>query len=133
MARDHGLEDVLAEDLAAEHGLTTKPMFGGLVWLHRGHLCLGVRTDGLLARLGPGHDGWALARPGIRPMTAGPRPMRGWIWADPDVCGDDALRRQLVAAALGFVRTLAPKRVPLATVPLDLLGVRDVPAVPRKR
>ena len=51
----------VAEDLAGEHGLTTKPMFGGLAWLCGGHLCLGARRDGLLARLGPGRDGWALA------------------------------------------------------------------------
>jgi hypothetical protein len=128
MARDPGLEDMLAEDLAAERDLTTKPMFGGLAWLCSGHLCLAARSDGLLVRLGPGREGWALDRPGIRPMRFGARPMRGWIWAEPDVCGDDDLRVHLLSAALAFVRSLPAKRAAHTEVPLDLLGVRDVPA-----
>lgn len=128
MARDEGLEDMLAEDLSAERGLTTKPMFGGLAWLCDGHLCLAARSDGLLVRLGPGRDGWALDRPGVRPMHSGARPMRGWVRADPDACGDDDLRAHLLSAALAFVRALPAKRVVGTEVPLDLLGVRDVPA-----
>lgn len=139
MARDEGLEDVLADDLAGECGLTSKPMFGGLVWLCDGHLCLAARHDGLLARLGPGHEAWALQVTGIRPMTVGARPMPGWIWAEPDICGDDGMRRRLVADALAFVRALPAKRTRRTSrrtggiaVPLDLFGVRDAP-VPRPR
>lgn len=109
MARDYGLEEVVREELGNLSGLTEKPMFGGLVWLVHGHLLCGARDDGLLVRLGKGNDGWALAIEGITPMVSGGRPMTGWIWAAEDAYGDDALRAELIARALAFVRALPPK------------------------
>jgi hypothetical protein len=109
MARDEGLEELLRDDLAQERGLKEKPMFGGVAWLLRGNLLCGARADGMLARLGSGNDGWALALPGVVPMISRGRPMPGWVRAGPDAFGDDALRRRLLAAALAFVRSLPPK------------------------
>lgn len=108
MARDRGLEALVAEDLAAVDGLATKPMFGGLCWLLHGRLLCGARQDGLLVRLGKGRDDWALARPDIAPMADAGRPMPGWVWAGPLAYGDDALRRRLLQAALVFVTALPP-------------------------
>jgi hypothetical protein len=109
MARDRGLEALLEEDLADEPGLAAKPMFGGRAWLLHGHLLCGARDDGILVRLGKGNDGWALALPGIAPMISRGRRMDGWVRAAPEACGDDALRRRLLDAALAFVRTLPAK------------------------
>lgn len=125
MARDPGLEDLLADDLAGTSGLTTRTMFGGLAWLWDGLLLCGARHDGLLVRLGAGRDGWALALPGIEPMTIRGRPMSGWVWAGDAACGDDAVRRRLLAAALVFVHTL-PRRAPAPTgVPWDFPDTPD--------
>jgi hypothetical protein len=109
MARDAGLEELLREDLADERGLAEKPMFGGIAWLLHGNLLCGARDDGMLARLGKGNDAWALALPDIIPMISRGRPMPGWVRAGPAAFGDDALRRKLLAAALGFVRSLPRK------------------------
>lgn len=109
MARDEGLEELLRADLEAVRGLTEKPMFGGRAWLLHGNLLCGARDDGLLARLGAGQDGWALETPGIAPMLARGRPMRGWVRAAPEAYGEDALRRKLIDAALAFVRALPRK------------------------
>ena len=111
MARDPGLEDLVAEDLAGVPGLTTRAMFGGLAWLWRGRLLCGARHDGLLLRLGAGRDGWALALPGIVPMTTRGRSMTGWVWAGEPAPGDDVLRRRLIESALSFVCAL-PGKVP---------------------
>ncbi len=110
MARDEGLEHLLREDLAGEPGLVEKPMFGGLAWLLNGNLLCGARDDGLLVRLGRDGDGWALALPDVVPMIARGRAMPGWVRAGPAAFGDDAQRRRLIAAALGFVRSLSAKR-----------------------
>jgi hypothetical protein len=107
--RDDGLEELIAEDLAGEPGLSAKPMFGGLCWLVDGRLLCGARHDGMLVRLGKGNDRWAVALADVAPMINGTRPMTGWIWAGPDAYGDDALRRRLLDGALAFVRAL-PER-----------------------
>jgi hypothetical protein len=108
MARDPGLEELIRADLPDEP-FTEKAMFGGRVWLLRGHLVCGAREDGLLARLGKGEDGWALALDGVSPMISRGRPMSGGVRAGPDAYGDDALRRRLLSAAVGFVRGLPAK------------------------
>lgn len=109
MARDPGLEELVAEELADVRGLAEKPMFGGLAWLLHGHLLCGARDDGLLLRLGKGNDAWALALPGVARMISSGRAMAGWVRVPPAVFGDDALRRRLFEAALAFVRNLPPK------------------------
>jgi hypothetical protein len=109
MARDEGLEVLLREDLGSEPGLTEKTMFGGRAWLLNGNLLCGAREDGMLARLGKGKDGWALALPDIAPMISRGRRMEGWVRAGAGAFGDDALRRRLLDAALAFVRSLPAK------------------------
>jgi hypothetical protein len=109
MARDEGLEELLREDLGTEPGLTEQAMFGGRAWLLRGNLLCGASSNGMLVRLGKGQDAWALALPDIEPMISRERRMPGWVRAGPAAFGDDALRRRLLDAALGFVRALPPK------------------------
>jgi hypothetical protein len=109
MARDKGMEALLDEELAGEHGITQKAMFGGWAWLVNGNLLCGARHDGMLVRLGKGLDGWTLAVPGIAPMMSGSRRMEGWVRAAPEAYGDDTLRRRLIDAALAFARTLPAK------------------------
>ena len=108
MARDPGLEELIRADLPPE-GFTEKTMFGGWAWLLNGNLVCGAREDGMLARLGKGRDGWALAMPGIAPMISRGRQMSGWVRAGAEAYGDDALRGRLLDAAVQFVRTLPGK------------------------
>ena len=109
MARDKGLEDLVRADLPAGLEFTEKSMFGGWAWLVNGHLALGARSDGMLARLGKGNDAWALSLPGVTTMRVGERAMAGWVRAAPEAYGEDALRRRLIDAAVAFARTLPPK------------------------
>ena len=51
MARDKGLEELLADELRPESGVTEKAMFGGWAWLVNGNLLCGARDDGMLVRL----------------------------------------------------------------------------------
>jgi hypothetical protein len=109
MARDKGLEELLNDELATVRGITQKAMFGGWAWLLDGKLLCGSRDDGMLVRLGKGNDGWALSLPSIEPMMSRGRRMDGWVRAAPEAYGDDALRRQLIDAAIAFVRSLPMK------------------------
>jgi hypothetical protein len=107
--RNKVLEELLNDDLAQVHGITDKAMFGGRAWLLNGNLLCGARDDGMLVRLGKGNDAWALATPGIAPMTMQGRQMHGWIRAAPDAYEDDALRHKLLKAAVDFNRSLPKK------------------------
>jgi hypothetical protein len=108
MARDAGLEELIRADLAGR-ALAEKAMFGGWAWLINGNLVCAAREDGMLARLGKGRDGWALALPGVAPMISRGRVMGGWVRADPSAYGDDALRKRLLSAAVEFVEGLPGK------------------------
>jgi len=109
VARDPGLEELLREELGERPGLSGKSMFGGWAFLLNGNLLCGARSDGMLIRLGKGNDGWALALPGVIQMLSGERPMHGWVRANAEVYGDDALRRRLLDAALAYVESLPGK------------------------
>jgi hypothetical protein len=109
MARDTGLEELVREELGDRPGLTEKAMFGGWAFLLNGNLLCGARGDGMLARLGKGNDGWALALPGVIQMLSGGRVMQGWVRAGAEAYGDDDLRRRLLCAALAYVETLPAK------------------------
>jgi hypothetical protein len=109
MARDEGLEHLLRERHGSRPGLLEKAMFGGRAWLLNGNRLCAARDDGLLARLGAGNDGWALARPDMVPMISQGRPMPGWVRTGAGAFGDDALRAKLPDAAFDFVRALPAK------------------------
>ncbi|HXT05980.1 MAG TPA: TfoX/Sxy family protein [Roseiarcus sp.] len=108
MARDPGLEELIRADLPPG-ACTEKAMFGGWAWFLNGNLVCGARQDGMLARLGKGREGWALALPGIAPMILRGREMSGWVRAGPAAYGEDALRRQLLEAAVAFASSLPAK------------------------
>ena len=110
MARDPGLEALIEADLGPLRGLSTKAMFGGWVWLLDRKLLCGARQRGLLARIGPENEAWALGLHGVTRMVMRDRPMVGWVNADPHACADDALRRRLLDAAIQFVRRLPPPK-----------------------
>ena len=109
MSRDNGLEELVHDELRSVSGISEKAMFGGWAWLLHGHLLCGARSDGMLARLGKGRDGWALEVPGVAPMVSRGKVMSGWVRADASAYGDDSLRHRLIVGALEFVRSLPPK------------------------
>jgi hypothetical protein len=110
MARDWLLEEMVRDALGDMPGLTEKAMFGGLCWLLDGHLLCAAGSKGMMVRLGKGEDGWALAHPDVMTVTMGERAMPGWVRVSPDASRENAkLRRQLIQAAIAFVRTLPAK------------------------
>ena len=109
MARDEGMETVIAADLAGIGDLRTVTMFGGLAWMLSGNLLCCARHDGILCRLGKGNEGWTDAIPAAAPMVMGERRMEGWVRLSPEGAADDALRARFLSAAQAFVETLPPK------------------------
>ncbi|HWA24806.1 MAG TPA: TfoX/Sxy family protein [Lacunisphaera sp.] len=60
--------------------LEEKAMMGGLCFMVRGKMCVGVDKDRLMVRLDPAVEAEALARPGAAPMDFTGRPLRGFVF-----------------------------------------------------
>ncbi|MFD9509474.1 TfoX/Sxy family protein [Streptomyces mirabilis] len=79
MACDEGLAERIRERLGTDPDITEKRMFGGIAFLHRGNVAVGVTGDDLMVRVGPDTTEQALTRPGTRIFDMTGRPMRGWV------------------------------------------------------
>jgi TfoX/Sxy family transcriptional regulator of competence genes len=110
MAYDEDLANRLREQLADEHGVTEKKMFGGLAFLVDGHMCVAASGQGgLLARVDPARGDEALGQPHAEPMAMRGRAMDGWIRVADEGVASDAELAAWVDRGLAYVRTLAPK------------------------
>ena len=109
MAYDEGLAERIREGLADERDVTEKKMFGGVAFMLRGSMFVGIVKEDLMVRVGAeAHEG-ALREPHARTMDFTGKPMRGYVYvAPPGYARDDALRAWL-ARGLAFVATLPAK------------------------
>ncbi len=60
----------------------SKRMMGGILFMVRGKMCVGVESHRLMARIGPEAEAAALKRAGCSPMDFTGRPMRGFVFVD---------------------------------------------------
>ncbi len=109
MAYDEGLAQRLREQLSEVGDLTEKKMFGGLAFLERGNMLVGVIGEKLIARVGPEATDASLARPGARVFDFSGRPMKGWITVGGPPLGEDDILAQWIAVAREYVATLPAK------------------------
>jgi TfoX/Sxy family transcriptional regulator of competence genes len=109
MAYDEDLANRIRERLGAEDGVTEKAMFGGLAFLLRGNMAVGISGDELMVRVGPDGADDALARPHTRVFDMTGRPMRGWILVAGDGVRSEPDLDDWVARGVGFARGLPPK------------------------
>ena len=109
MAYDEGLAERVRGRLGAGPEVTEKRMFGGIAFLHRGNMAVGVSGDDLMVRVGPDNTEAALARPGTRVFDMTGRPMRGWILVAGTVLTDDDVLDAWIAQGRAFAASLPPK------------------------
>ncbi len=83
MAYDEGLAQRLRELLVDRDDVDEKKMFGGVAFMVRGNMCIGVNKDRLMVRVGKEHHNEAVSQPHARPMDFTGRPMEGFIFVDP--------------------------------------------------
>lgn len=109
MAYDEGLAQRVRELLDARPGLVEKKMFGGLAFLLRGNMSVGVLGDDLIVRLDPADYDAALARPGARLFDFTGRPMKGWLVVDGTAIDDDDALADWVGRSTTFAASLPAK------------------------
>jgi hypothetical protein len=61
-----------------------KKMMGGLCFMVKDKMCLGVEKERLMARVGPEAYEDALKKKGCRPMDFTGRPLKGFVYVEPD-------------------------------------------------
>ncbi|MGW1613289.1 TfoX/Sxy family protein [Streptomyces sp. NPDC002285] len=109
MAYDEGLAERIRERLGADPEFSEKRMFGGLAFLCRGNMAVGVTGDDLMVRVGPEATDAALARPGARIFDMTGRPMRGWVVVEGTAVAEDEALGAWVDEGRAFAAGLPPK------------------------
>lgn len=84
-------------------------MFGGLAFLSRGHMFVGIAKEALMVRVGPAAYAEALRRAHTREMDFTGRPMKGYVFVDPPGFERDEDLAYWVLAGHSFVATLPAK------------------------
>ena len=110
MACDEGLAQRLREALSPHQGSAEKRMFGGLAFMSRGYMFLGIVGDVLMAKVGPEHYEEELSRPHVREMDFTGKPMTGYVFVDPPGFESDADLLDWVQRCHRFVQSLPPKK-----------------------
>lgn len=109
MAYDEGVAERLKQAYTGLADATEKKMFGGVAFMVNGHMSCGVTDDALMVRCGPALYEKALKRPHAREMDFTGRPMKGFVYVEPEGFKDDAALRDWVNLSLDFVLSLPPK------------------------
>jgi TfoX N-terminal domain len=110
MAYDEALADRVRDALVDEPDVREQKMFGGVAFMVRGHMCVGLLGDELMVRVGPDAYDAALQRAGVREMDFTGRPMRGIVMVAPSALRGRALRGW-VDRGREFIATLPPRGV----------------------
>ncbi|MBI3463665.1 MAG: TfoX/Sxy family protein [Planctomycetes bacterium] len=109
MPYSESLAERIRRAVAGQHGIEEKKMFGGIGFLLRGNMCVGVWKDSLVARLGPEQASEALRQPFVADFDITGRPMKGWVVVTAEGVDDDEQLKRWIERAASFVATLPAK------------------------
>jgi len=91
--------------------LEVKKMFGGLAYLYRGKMSVGILGESLIARIPAASMDEALQRAGARPMDFTGRVMKEFVFVEPEGFRTDAELAQWIDWGLEHARqALAPEK-----------------------
>jgi TfoX/Sxy family transcriptional regulator of competence genes len=125
MAYDEALAARVRTALARTKGVVEKKMFGGIAFMVRGHMCVGVLKDHLMLKLGEEGAAEALAEPHTRWMDFTGKPSKSMIYVDPPGFAGAGQLKAWVRKAVEFAESLPVKA---ASVP----KARSAPKTPRR-
>jgi TfoX/Sxy family transcriptional regulator of competence genes len=109
MAYSEALAERIRDALHDTRSVTERRMFGGIAFMLRGNMFVGILGDSLMARVGPDNYEQALARNSVREMDFTGRPMRGYVFVSPDALRTEADLKRWLDLCAGFVKTLPAK------------------------
>lgn len=83
MAYSEALVARIRAALASRTDVAEKKMFGGVAFMVRGHMCVGVNDDALMVRVGPEQYEALVSRAHARPMDFTGKPLKGFLYVAP--------------------------------------------------
>lgn len=109
MAYDEGLAERIRGVLGESTDFAERKMFGGLAFMVRGNMCLGVLGETVMARVGKPRYAEMLSRRFVREMDFTGKPMTGYVFVDPEGVAEDNDLVELVEVCLEFNASLPQK------------------------
>lgn len=113
MAFDQGLAERIRDVVPKA---TERKMFGGIGWMERGNLVVGLMAQGslsdvdaLIIRCPPGETAALLREPGVRPFEQRGKAMQGWVLVEAEAVAEEPELQAWIERSRRFVRTLPPK------------------------
>ncbi len=82
MAYSQQLANRIREQLQEMEGVEEKEMMGGLCFMLKDKMCVGIIKDEMMCRIDPATYEEALEKTGCREMDFTGRPMKGWVMVD---------------------------------------------------
>lgn len=110
MAYDEALAERIRGQLKGVKGITEKRMFGGIAFMSRDYMFVGVSGDALMVRVGPTAYEESLRRPHVRVMDFTGRPMKGYVFVDRAGLENARDLRRWLDAGRAFVDTLPERK-----------------------
>lgn len=84
MAYNEKLAERVREQLVEQKTVEEKRMMGGLTFMVNSKMCVGILDDDLMVRIAPEVYEEALEQPGCRVMDFTGKPMKGFVFVDPE-------------------------------------------------
>ena len=109
MAYDERLAERIRNHLAGQDDVTERKMFGGIAFMVRERMAVGVIADDLMVKIDPAANDDALRRPHTRQMDFSGRPMRGMVYVAPPGVEADRDLGAWIDEAAGYARAQPPR------------------------
>ncbi|MGH2566743.1 MAG: TfoX/Sxy family protein, partial [Bacteroidota bacterium] len=97
------------KQIGKRKGLVEKKMFGGLAFLLKGNMSVGVHGNELIVRIAPDQTDAALAKPDTRIFDITGKPMKGWILVKPAGLKNDTALAKWVRVGVEYAASLLKK------------------------
>ena len=109
MAYDEALANRIRNATAGNSAVSEKKMFGGVAFLHRGLMFVGVSGSKLMARVGKENYQDSLGQKHVREMDFTGKPMQGYVYVEPPGIKTDDQLNFWLQRSMQFVSTLPAK------------------------
>jgi len=132
MAYDEGLAERIRGLFDERSDVSEKRMFGGIAFMIRGHMAIGVVKDDLMVRVGPDAYDTLVREPHARRMDFTGRPMKGFLYVASTGLEADAALERWVGYGVRYVASL-PAKASGKVVPANNQMQRTRSAMARRR
>jgi TfoX/Sxy family transcriptional regulator of competence genes len=108
MAYDEKLAKRIDELTKGKKGFSSKEMFGGVGYMLKGNMCVGVHKNDLIVRFDPKITEELMNKKNVKPFDITGRTMKGWLLVSAEGLKANELNKWF-ELALGFVKELPAK------------------------